>query len=101
MVADTGVASNSRGILLLGAAAMIAAAAGVSATQGTGWIIPMAILLSVILGILSFSMLTVSKEKESGSTPLSIKTNSNDGFIEQSPEDLPDPNTSGFELPIM
>ena len=95
------MATNSRGILLIGAALMIGAAAGVSATQGSGWIIPMAILLSIIFGVLSFSMLTASEEKAKGSTPLSVKRKSSSKIIEQTSEDLPDPESAGLELPIL
>lgn len=95
------MASNSRGILLLGAVLMVAAAAGVSTTSGTGWIVPMTILLSIIFGILSFSVLTNRKEKTRGSTPLTIKTESSGKNIESSIQDLPDPNDAGFDLPIL
>lgn len=95
------MASNSRGILLLGAVLMVAAAAGVSTTSGTGWIVPMTILLSIIFGILSFSVLTNRKEKTRGSTPLAIKTESSGKNIESSIQDLPDPNDAGFDLPIL
>ena len=96
-----GVASNSRGILLLGAVLMVAAAAVVSTTSGTGWIVPMTILLSIIFGILSFSVLTNRKEKARGSTPLTIRTDSSGKTIESATQDLPDPNDSGFDLPIL
>lgn len=95
------MASNSRGVLLLGAVLMVAAAAGVSTTSGTGWIVPMTILLSIIFGILSFSVLTNRKEKTRGSTPLTIKTESSGKNIESSIQDLPDPNDAGFDLPIL
>jgi len=95
------VASNSRGILLLGAVLMVAAAAGVSTATGTGWVIPMTILLSTIFGILSFSVLTNRKEKTRGSTPLTIRTESSGKHIESTTQDLPDPNDSGFDLPIL
>ena len=96
-----GVASNSRGILLLGAVVMIAATAAISANSGTGWIVPMTILLSIILVVLSFSMLTAREEKDRGSTPLSIKTDSKSVNIESSAEDLPDPLDAGIELPVL
>jgi len=86
---------------LLGAVLMVAAAAGVSTTSGTGWIVPMTILLSIIFGILSFSVLTNRKEKTRGSTPLTIKTESSGKNIESSIQDLPDPNDAGFDLPIL
>ena len=86
---------------MLGATLMIAAAAGISTTQGTGWIIPMTILLSIVLGVLSFSVLTAREEKSRGSTPLSIQTMSGGNSLEPSVEDLPDPNQAGFDLPIL
>jgi hypothetical protein len=95
------VASNSRGILLLGAVIMLAAAAGVSTTAGTGWIIPMTILLSTIFGILLFSVLTNRKENPRGSTPLSVNSDSSVKNIESNTQDLPDPNDAGFDLPIL
>lgn len=93
--------SNSRGILLAGAFLLVASAAGISSIRGTGWIIPMAILLSGILGILVFSFLTMSKENSRGSTPFGTVKTSGSKNIEASAEDLPDPQDSGFELPIM
>ena len=95
------MASNSRGILLLGAVVMIAATAAISANSGTGWIVPMTILLSIILVILSFSMLTSRDEAVRGSTPLSIKTENNNENIESGTENLPDPLDAGIELPIL
>lgn len=95
------MASNSRGILLLGAILMVGTAAGVSTINGTGWIIPMTVLLSTIFGILSFSVLTNRKEKPRGSTPLSTETEGSDKYIEESTQNLPDPTESGFELPIL
>jgi hypothetical protein len=61
----------------------------------------MTILLSTIFGILSFSVLTNRKEKTRGSTPLTIKTESSGKNIESDTQDLPDPNDSGFDLPIL
>jgi sensor domain CHASE-containing protein len=95
------MASNSRGVLLLGGGAMIAAAAIISTTSGKGWIIPMAIFLSIILSILLFSTLTSSTEKTQGSTPLSVRNRSNSQNIDTVTEDLPDPSESGIELPIL
>lgn len=80
---------------------MIAAAAIISTTSGKGWIVPMAIFLSIILGILLFSTLTSSTEKIHGSTPISAKANSSSQNIESATEDLPDPVDSGIDLPIL
>tara|TARA_B110000444_G_C18829656_1_gene592411 strand:+ start:1073 stop:1369 length:297 start_codon:yes stop_codon:yes gene_type:complete len=96
-----GVASNSRGILILGAVVMIAATAAISANSGTGWVIPMTILLSIIFVILSFSMLTSRNDADRGSTPLSIKTEIHNENIESGTENLPDPLDAGIELPIL
>jgi len=95
------MASNSRGILLLGGGAMIAVAAVISTTRGKGWIIPMAILLSIILAILLFSTLTSSGDKGQGSTPFTVEKQMHSQNIEASTEDLPDPNESGIDLPIL
>lgn len=80
---------------------MVAAAAGISTTSGTGWIIPMTVLLSAIFGILSFSVLTNRTEKVRGSTPLAIETGSSVKDIEGGTQDLPDPVESGFDLPLL
>ena len=93
--------SNSRGILLLGASLLVVAFAGMSTVSGTGWIIPMATLLSGILLILVFSFITISEEAKKGSTPISNKKGNTVENIESGIEDLPDPNELGFELPIL
>ena len=93
--------SNSRGILLLGASLLVVAFAGMSTVSGTGWIIPMATLLSGILLILVFSFITISEEANKGSTPTSNKKGNAVENIESGAEDLPDPNELGFELPIL
>ena len=80
---------------------MIAIAAVISTTSGKGWIIPMAILLSIILAILLFSTLTSSSSKNHGSTPVKIRKQTNSQNIEPSTEDLPDPSESGIELPML
>ena len=95
------MASNSRGILLLGALLLVAAMAGISTTSGTGWIIPMSLLLSGIFVILVFSFLTITKETERGSTPVATSKGRSQETIESQVEDLPDPNNSGIDLPIM
>ena len=80
---------------------MIAVAAVISTTSGKGWIVPMAILLSIILAILLFSTLTSSSSKNHGSTPVKIRKQSNSQSMEPSAENLPDPIDSGIELPIL
>ena len=95
------MASNSRVVLLLGGGVMIAAAAMASTNSGDGWIIPMAILLTIILGILIFSVLTTSSNKSKGSTPLSSNKTSHSEHLETINDDLPDPSDSGIELPIL
>ena len=92
---------NSRGILVLGAALLMVAALGMSTISGTGWVIPMATLLSGIFLILVFSFITISEDKQSGSTPVSNKQGAPQENIESKAEDLPDPNDSGFDLPIL
>jgi len=95
------MASNSRGVLLLGGGAMIAVAAVISTTRGKGWIVPMAILLSIILAILLFSTLTSSSDKIQGSTPINVRKQINSENIESVTEDLPEPSESGIELPML
>ena len=80
---------------------MIAVAAVISTTSGKGWIVPMAILLSIILAILLFSTLTSSSSKKHGSTPVKIRKQSSSQSMEPSAENLPDPIDSGIELPIL
>ena len=55
---------NSRYILLLGASLLVVAFAGMSTVSGDGWVIPMATLLSGILLILVFSVITIKQESE-------------------------------------
>lgn len=95
------MASNSRVILLLGGGGMIAAAAIASANSGEGWIIPMAILLSIITAILVFSVLTSGSETMQGSTPFTSHKEVQTKSPESENEDLPDPTESGIDLPIL
>jgi|TARA_X000001036_G_scaffold368702_1_gene354438 sensor domain CHASE-containing protein len=95
------MASNSRGLLLLGGGVMIAAAAIVSTNSGDGWIIPMAILLSIISVFLIFSLLTSEKIKSKGSTPFTSDKSIQSRELEQVTENLPDPADSGIDLPIL
>ena len=101
LVRDIGMTSNSRGILVLGASLLMIAALGMSTMSGTGWVIPMATLLSGIFLILVFSFITFTEDKQRGSTPVSSSKGKVSENIESSAEDLPDPNDSGFELPIL
>lgn len=95
------MATNSRGFLLLGAVLLMVAFAGMSTVSGTGWILPMATLLSGILFILIFSVMTISEDSKRGSTPLSSSKGGNMEQIDSESDDLPDPRDSGFELPIL
>ena len=92
---------HSRLILLLGASLLVIAFAGMSTVSGDGWVIPMATLLSGILLILVFSVMTIKQESERGSTPLSALTQNPAKSVETIAEDLPDPADSGFDLPIL
>lgn len=92
---------NSRLILLVGASLLVIAFAGMSTVSGDGWVIPMATLLSGILLILVFSVMTIKQESERGSTPLSAPTQTPAKSVETIAEDLPDPADSGFDLPIL
>ena len=86
---------------MLGASLLMIAALGMSTMSGTGWVIPMATLLSGIFLILVFSFITFSEDKQRGSTPVSSSNGKVSENIESGAEDLPDPNDSGFELPIL
>ncbi|MBJ62888.1 MAG: hypothetical protein CMB57_06490 [Euryarchaeota archaeon] len=92
---------NSRYILLLGASLLVVAFAGMSTVSGDGWVIPMATLLSGILLILVFSVMTIKQESERGSTPLSTSSQSKGNSVDNVADDLPDPVESGFDLPIL
>ena len=92
---------NSRYILLLGASLLVVAFAGMSTVSGDGWVIPMATLLSGILLILVFSVITLKQETERGSTPLSVQSKSSGESVDNAVSDLPDPAESGFEIPIL
>ena len=80
---------------------MIAATAAISANSGSGWVIPMTILLTIVLVILSFTMLTGREDYARGSTPLTVKSEGSSENIESDSQDLPDPIEAGFELPLM
>ena len=95
------MATNSRGFLLLGAVLLMVAFAGMSTVSGTGWILPMATLLSGILFILIFSVMTISEDSKRGSTPVSSSKGGKMEQIDSESDDLPDPRDSGFELPIL
>jgi len=92
---------KSRYILLLGASLLVVAFAGMSTVSGDGWVIPMATLLSGILLILVFSIITIKQESERGSTPLSMSSQSSGKNVDSVADDLPDPVESGFDLPIL
>ena len=92
---------NSRYILLAGASLLVVAFAGMSTVSGDGWVIPMATLLSGILLILVFSVITIKQDSERGSTPLTVTSQSSSKSVENATNDLPDPVESGFDLPIL
>ena len=92
---------KSRYILLLGASLLVVAFAGMSTVSGDGWVIPMATLLSGILLILVFSIITIKQESERGSTPLSMSSQPSEKNVDRIADDLPDPVESGFDLPIL
>ena len=75
--------------------------AGMSTVNGTGWILPMATLLSGILFILIFSVMTISEDSRRGSTPISSANGGKQEQMDSEPDDLPDPRDSGYELPIL
>lgn len=86
---------------MLGASLLVVAFAGMSTVSGDGWVIPMATLLSGILLILVFSVITIKQDSERGSTPLSTQSQSQEKSLDNVSDDLPDPVESGFELPIL
>ena len=86
---------------MLGASLLVVAFAGMSTVSGDGWVIPMATLLSGILLILVFSVITMKQESERRSTPLSTSSHSSERSVESLADDLPDPVESGFDLPIL
>ena len=86
---------------MLGASLLMIAALGMSTMSGSGWVIPMATLLSGIFLILVFSFITFTEDKQRGSTPVGNSKGNVSENIDTSTEDLPDPNDSGFELPIL
>tara|TARA_Y100000768_G_scaffold338037_1_gene280536 strand:+ start:1193 stop:1480 length:288 start_codon:yes stop_codon:yes gene_type:complete len=92
---------SSRGILVLGASLLMIAVLGMSTMSGTGWAIPMATLLSGIFLILVFAFITISEDKQLGSTPVNSHRGNVSENIETNIEDLPDPNEAGFDLPIL
>jgi hypothetical protein len=93
------VSGTSKGVLLAGGLALILVLALTSTQQGNGLIIPMGLIFILSLAFLLFTSLTNSEEKNRGSTP--IKTNLQQGrkSIEASAEDLPDPESVGFDVP--
>ena len=101
MVRVVGMTGNSRVFLLVGASLLMVSFAAMSTVSGSGWVIPMAALLSGILLILIFSFLTFTKEKQQMSAPIKSDKSRASQSIESEPENLPDPQNSGFDLPIM
>jgi hypothetical protein len=93
------VSGTSKGVLLAGGLALILVLALTSTQQGNGLIIPMGLIFILSLAFLLFTSLTNSEEKNRGSTP--IKTNLQQGrkSIEAGVEDLPDPESVGFDVP--
>ena len=86
---------------MLGASLLVVAFAGMSTVSGDGWVIPMATLLSGILLILVFSVITIKQESQRGSTPLSTQSKSKGKSVDNVADDLPDPVESGYDLPIL
>lgn len=86
---------------MLGASLLVVAFAGMSTVSGDGWVIPMATLLSGILLILVFSVITIKQESERGSTPLSTQSKPLGKSMDNVADDLPDPIEEGFDLPIL
>jgi regulatory protein YycI of two-component signal transduction system YycFG len=78
---------------------------GAFLSSGSGWKMPMTVILVglfVALNLFVFGVFLDSKSTGKGSTPLQVKkaTKANNSDIESN-ENLPNPEESGIELPIL
>lgn len=95
------MAGNSRAVLLMGGLAIILSIALISTQQGDGLLIPMATIFVLSLVFLLFMSMTKSEKSSHGSTPVKTNISTSSDSIEGSSEDLPDPEKSGFDIPIL
>ena len=93
------MSGTSRGVLLAGGLAVILVLTLTSTQQGNGLIIPMGLIFILSLAFLLFTSLTNSEEKIRGSTPIKTEIQQGTNSIEESTEDLPDPESLGFDVP--
>jgi len=101
VVSSICMAANSRAILLAGAAVILVITAITATIDGGDYTLPIALALVAILALLVFSIMMQDKESEKGSTPL-LTSNSNsvtNSLTGQ--DDLPNPNDSGIDVPIL
>ena len=95
------MATNSRAILL-GGAALILVITAIAATKGGGdYTLPIAFALFAILALLVFSIIMQNRETEKGSTPLLAPSSNSFAKLSTEHDDLPDPTDSGIDVPIL
>ena len=93
------MSGTSKGVLLAGGLALILVLALTSTQQGNGLIIPMGLIFILSLVFLLFTSLTNGEEKNRGSTPIKTEIQQGKNSIESGAEDLPDPESLGFDVP--
>lgn len=95
------MAANSRAILLGGAALILVVTAITATIDGEDYTLPIALALLAILALLVFSIMMQNKDSEKGSTPI-LSSNSNSATnLSTEQDDLPNPNDSGIDVPIL
>ena len=101
VVSSICMATNSRAILL-GGAALILVVAAITATKGGGdYTLPLALALFAILALLVFSIMMQNREAEKGSTPLLASSSNSVVDVATKQDDLPNPTDSGIDIPIL
>lgn len=95
------MAGNSRAVLFVGGFAIILSIALISTQQGDGFLIPMTTIFVLSLAFLLFMSMSKSEKISDGSTPIRTDISSSNISIERASEDLPDPEESGFDIPIL
>jgi len=101
MVPTICMASNSRAILLLGAALVLLSTALATTAGGGDYTLPIALVLFVVLSLLVFSLIMQNKSQEKGSTPIGVSRDNSTLGIESEVDDLPNPSDSGIDIPIL
>lgn len=95
------MAGNSRAVLFVGGFAIILSIALISTQQGDGFLKPMTTIFILSLAFLLFMSMSKSEKISDGSTPIRTDISSSNISIEGTSEDLPDPEESGFDIPIL